>query len=90
MADPAERVVLSKSRLTTLVDRLEERGLVRPLPDPTDGRAIRIMITEAGLATFRSAAEVHLAGIARHSADKITDAEAETLLEILERVEDRP
>jgi len=90
MADLAERVVLSKSGLTTLVDRLEERGLVRRLPDPADRRAIRIIITEAGLETFRSAAGVHVEGIARHFGDKITDADAEALLEILERVEDLP
>jgi len=88
MADLAERVVLSKSGLTTLVDKLEERDLVRRLPDPIDRRAIRIMITEAGLATFRSAADVHMDGIARHFGDKITDSDAETLLEILGRVED--
>lgn len=90
MADLAERVVLSKSGLTALVDKLEDRGLVRRLPDPADRRAIRVMITEGGLTTFRAAAEVHLAGIARHFGDKITAADAEMLPEILGRVEDLP
>ena len=85
MADLAERVVLSKSGLTTLVDRLEGRGLVRRLPDHADRRATRITITEAGLTTFRAAAEVHLAGIARLFAGRITTSEAEALSRILER-----
>lgn len=90
MADLAERVVLSKSGLTTLVDRLEGEGLVRRLPDPADRRATRITITDAGIDMFRSAAQVHLAGIARHFADKITTAEARALAEILERVGETP
>lgn len=88
MADLAERVVLSKSGLTTLVDRLEDRGLVRRLPDPADRRATRIVITDAGIEVFRAAAEVHLDGIARHFADRITNAEAKTLIDVLERVQE--
>lgn len=86
MADLAEKVVLSKSGLTTLVDRLESSGRLRRLPDPADRRATRITITDAGLDAFRFAAEVHLAGIARHFADKITVVDAEALTNILERV----
>jgi len=90
MADLAERVVLSKSGLTTLVDRLERRGLVRRLPDPHDRRATRITITDDGIRVFRIAAEVHKEGISRHFADRITTADAETLAEILERVWQEP
>ena len=88
MADLAQRVVLSKSGLTTLVDRLEERDLVRRLPDPADRRATRIVITDAGIAAFRAAAEIHLDGIARHFAGRITNTEAKTLIDVLERIQE--
>jgi len=88
MADLADSVLLSKSGLTALVDRLEGRGLLRRLPDHTDRRATRITITDAGVAAFRAAAEVHLAGIARYFADRVTTAEAEVLTDVLERVQE--
>jgi DNA-binding MarR family transcriptional regulator len=90
MADLANKVVLSKSGLTTLVDRLEEKGLLRRLPDHADRRATRITITDAGIDAFRAAATVHLDGIARHFADRITSAEAKALAEVLERVQELP
>jgi DNA-binding MarR family transcriptional regulator len=86
MADLAERVVVSKSGLTSIVDRLEERGLVRRLPDHADRRATRISITETGVEAFRAAAEVHLDGIARYFAAHISNDEAKVLAEALERV----
>lgn len=39
---------LAKSSLTGLVDRTAQRGLVRREPDPRDGRAIRVALTEEG------------------------------------------
>ncbi|WP_344447411.1 MarR family winged helix-turn-helix transcriptional regulator, partial [Kitasatospora nipponensis] len=36
---------LAKSRLTGLVDRTAQRGLVRREPDPEDRRAIRVALT---------------------------------------------
>ncbi|MEI5101991.1 MarR family transcriptional regulator [Streptomyces sp. PmtG] len=39
---------LAKSSLTGLVDRTAQRGLVRREPDPADGRAIRVVLTEEG------------------------------------------
>ncbi|MFI7128187.1 MarR family winged helix-turn-helix transcriptional regulator [Nonomuraea sp. NPDC050153] len=39
---------LAKSSLTELVDRSAQRGLVRREPDPHDGRAVRVALTERG------------------------------------------
>ncbi|MCX5416427.1 MULTISPECIES: MarR family winged helix-turn-helix transcriptional regulator [unclassified Streptomyces] len=39
---------LAKSSLTGLVDRTAQHGLVRREPDPLDGRAVRIALTEKG------------------------------------------
>jgi DNA-binding MarR family transcriptional regulator len=44
------RLITRSPDVTRLVDRLEARGLVRRSVDEGDGRAVRLRITEAGLA----------------------------------------
>lgn len=47
----AERMGLEPMTLSTYLDRLEERGLVRRVPDPTDRRAKLVYLTpDAGAA----------------------------------------
>jgi DNA-binding MarR family transcriptional regulator len=45
----AQRLGISRAVVTGLLDRLEERGLVRREPDPADRRRLRIVLTTAGL-----------------------------------------
>lgn len=61
-----ERVVLSRTRVSRLVQELEAHGLVTRSPDPHDGRSTLATITDAGVAALRKAAPVYLAGIERH------------------------
>ena len=86
MTDLAQNVVRSKSGLTTMVDRLEDRGLLRRVPDATDRRAIQITLTPTGLESFRRAAEVHVAGIERYFVDHLSETEAEVVADVLERI----
>lgn len=44
----AAHLSLSSGAMTNRLDRLEESGLIRRLPDPTDRRALQIELTEAG------------------------------------------
>jgi DNA-binding MarR family transcriptional regulator len=48
LTELAERTQLTKQLVGYLVDSLEERGYVERRPDPTDGRAKRICLTERG------------------------------------------
>jgi len=86
MSDLAREIVLSKAGLTSLVDRLESRSLVRRAPDPADRRAVRIKLTEQGEEAFRAAARVHLAGIRERVTQHLTDEEARIIAEAFERV----
>ena len=45
----AQRLGISRAVVTGLLDRLEERGLIRREPDPGDRRRLRIVMTAAGL-----------------------------------------
>ena len=47
--------MLSPAAMTNRLDRLEARGLVHRRPDPDDGRAVRVRLTEAGRASADAA-----------------------------------
>lgn len=86
MTDLSKRLVVSKSGLTTVIDRLEKRGLLRRVPDADDRRAIRVAITDDGYKLFRSAAKVHMASIDSNFSKHITDEEARMIIDIVDRV----
>jgi DNA-binding MarR family transcriptional regulator len=48
-ASMAQRLGISRAVVTGLLDRLEERGLIRREPDPGDRRRLRIAMTASGL-----------------------------------------
>jgi len=50
----AETLVTSGT-MTNRIDRLEQRGLVRREPDPTDRRGVRVVLTDAGRRTVDDA-----------------------------------
>jgi len=50
----AETLVTSGT-MTNRIDRLEQRGLVRREPDPTDRRGVRVVLTDAGRRTVDAA-----------------------------------
>jgi DNA-binding MarR family transcriptional regulator len=76
MQDLAQAVLLSKSGLTRLVDRMEAERLVRREECVTDRRGTVAAITPRGTSALRHAAPVHVAGIERHFASVLTGAEA--------------
>lgn len=86
MADLADRVLLSRSGLTRLVDRLQSEGLVRREPSPEDARGTFTVLTGAGLERLRSAAPVHLAGVERHWLSNFSDADLRVLGGLLARL----
>ena len=63
MSSLAEVTNASLSRLSRVVTRLEERGLVRREPDATDGRFTKAILTEEGLQTLVGAAPGHVAHV---------------------------
>ena len=70
MSELADNVLLSRSGLTPLVDRLEKRGLVRREACPDDARGYFAVITETGRDTFTGAGRTHLAGVRRLFLDR--------------------
>ena len=88
MHELARAVVLSRSGLTRLVDRLEGAGLIGREPDPADRRGSYAAITEDGKATLRRMWPVYAAGIAEHFGRHLTDEETRVIASALGRVAD--
>lgn len=88
MQELGERVVLSRSRVSRLVDDLERQGLVERRPDPTDGRATLARLTPAGRSAFRCAAKVYLRGIEEHFNSQLDPDERDVIARALQRVID--
>ena len=86
MHELARAVVLSRSGLSRLVDRLESAGLLRREPDPTDRRGSFAVLTEEGAAMRKRMWPVYARGIAEHFGRHLADEEVKTLTEALKRV----
>jgi DNA-binding MarR family transcriptional regulator len=88
MQDLSRRVVLSRSRVSRLVDDLEHEGLVERSPDPADGRATLACLTSRGRDALRRAAPVYLRGIDSYFTAHLDEGELATIASALQRVID--
>lgn len=86
MSDLADSVLLSRSGLTRLVDRLERDGLVERRSCPGDARGMNAVITDAGRKRFAQARKTHLDGVRRRYLDHLSDEEKQLLAGIWERM----
>src|SRR4051812_27118880 len=88
MRDLADAVLLSRSGLTRLVDRLEREGLVRREACDEDARGLFTVLTDEGVARLRAASPVHLRGVAEHAVGRLDDDEAAALAGLLAKMID--
>jgi DNA-binding MarR family transcriptional regulator len=79
MTELADRVLLSRSGLTRLADRLEREGLISREPCPSDARGTLAVLTDAGLARLREAWPTHLRGVEQHVTGRLTAEEIRQL-----------
>jgi DNA-binding MarR family transcriptional regulator len=88
MSQLGERVVLSRTRVSRVVDELAAAGLVERNPNPADARSAFAVLTSHGLAECRRAAPVYLAAIEDEFARVFSDAELRQLRALLLRARD--
>jgi DNA-binding MarR family transcriptional regulator len=84
----ADRVILSRSGITRLVDRLEAAGSVERSACLSDARGQEAVLTPEGLSRLRAAAKTHLDGVHRYFLDRLDDRDLTNLEESLGRVAD--
>ncbi len=85
MTELADAVLLSRSGVTRLVDRMERSGLVTRCRVAGDGRGVAAELTDAGYTRLRTSSRTHLSGVQRHFVARL-DAED---LDVLERISRR-
>lgn len=76
MSELAGRVLLSRSGLTRLVDRLVAQGLVRREHCGSDARGSFAVLTREGVRQLRAAMPVHMAGITELFVEVVDDPDA--------------
>lgn len=82
----AERVLLSKSGVTRLIDRLVLDGYVERSQCSDDGRGAEAVLTAVGLERLREAASTHLRGIERYFFAAVDAVDLPTLARTMESV----
>jgi DNA-binding MarR family transcriptional regulator len=86
MQELARSIVLSKSGLTRLVDRMVAAGLVAREPCEGDRRGLLAALTPEGTAMLGRAAPVHLRGIEEHFGRLLSGDEADVVRTVFDRV----
>jgi DNA-binding MarR family transcriptional regulator len=86
MTELGAKAVLSRERVSRVVDELERAGLVRRERNPDDGRSLLAVVTDEGRTRLRAAAPTYLAGIEHHFGTHLDDGEARAIATALFRV----
>ncbi len=86
MSELAQKTLLSRSRLSHQIDRLEDRGLVNRRSCEQDRRGQNCIMTNKGWDTLVAAAPIHVSGVRKQFVDQLTEAEYEALGQVLAKV----
>jgi len=88
MSDLATQTLLSRSRLSHQIDRMETAGLVSRAVCPDDRRGQLAVITNAGIKALVAAAPDHVTGVRSHLVDLLTDGEFKALGSAAKKIAD--
>lgn len=86
MGELSDKVVLSRTRVSRLVDEMANVGLVAKRQHPGDKRSAFAVLTNEGLRRFRAAAPIYLAAIDTHFGTALSKRELELLVGLLDRI----
>jgi len=86
MTSLAARTNATLPRLSHVVRRLEDRGLVRRFPCPEDGRATNAQLTGAGWTAVVAAAPGHVATVRQRVIDALDGEQVQQLAGIAEAI----
>lgn len=88
MNDLAGRVLLSRSGLTRLVDRMERDGLVVRQSCPSDARGLYAVLTSGGRDRLAEATPTYRQGVRDHLLSRLDEPDLRTLGHILDKLAD--
>jgi DNA-binding MarR family transcriptional regulator len=84
--DLAEKLQLTASGVTRLLDGLEADGLVEKATCSSDARVTYAKLTKTGMEKLQKASSLHIAGVEGLFQERYTEKELETLAELLGRL----
>lgn len=85
MSELSRMLLVSNGNATTVVDRLEQIGLVRRTPSESDRRTVFVALTPEGIAQFETLAADHEAEVSRLF-ERLSEADLDTMTDILKRM----
>jgi DNA-binding MarR family transcriptional regulator len=86
MHELARRLLVNKSSLTRVCDRMEECGYIERRRVPDDARGVEAAITPHGRTELRAAAPVHLRGVQQHFARHLTETDVAALQRVFAKL----
>ena len=86
MGELADRLLLSRSGITRLADRLEKQGLIERERCHDDGRGYFALLTDKGRDLVQAARPDHLEGVRRHFLDRLEPDDIDALGAIWNRL----
>jgi DNA-binding MarR family transcriptional regulator len=86
MTELADRVLLSRSGLTRLVDRMEREGLVLRAVCTEDGRGTYAVLADKGTARLREASGTYFRGLREYLVDALPNADVARMGDVLGRL----
>lgn len=89
MAQLADALAHSRSRVTHTIKRMEDSGLVERVDSPEDKRGVFAVITAGGRALLEEMAPTHVAGVRDHFVDIADPADLEALGRLMDAVSDQ-
>ncbi|MFP3961307.1 MarR family winged helix-turn-helix transcriptional regulator [Actinomadura fulvescens] len=90
MNDLADRVLLSRSGLTRLVDRLQREGLVCRETCSSDARGLFAVLTPAGRARLAAATPTYQRGVRDYVLSRLDEEDLRQFAQILDKLADEP
>jgi len=89
MAQVADAMAHSRSRVTHTVTRMEKAGLVRRSDSPEDGRGVVCAMTDAGWTALDIAARTHVRGVRDYLVDLASEEDFQAVGRVMNAVADR-
>ena len=80
-----EKVLLTSGSMTAAVNRMENKGLVKRIQDPADGRSFYVHLTKKGRKTITAAFAAHEKNLEK-IASALSDEERKELVRLLKKI----
>ena len=90
MGELADQVALTSGGVTRMVARLVDAGYAERRSCETDRRVQFVAITDKGREVLAHALAIHLADLEAHFTGKLSDAERDTIVSVMERIRSAP